>query len=83
MVKKYRFIVMLEGLDGQYGYYISYEVIASDEVQAQSIARADALESGLYIVACEEVELQGEYVDSIPEAGILKKFGKSYFDKDE
>ena len=81
MVNGNRYNVMLEDLDGENGYFKTYEVFADTHARAKEIAYADAAKSGLNIISCKEVEGQSEFLETHSNYGVLKRYGKSYFEE--
>lgn len=75
------FLVMLEGKEAGNSYFITFEVLAFDPSSAELHARDRALQQGLSIVQCEDVEFQGAVSDNDSAPGVIKEYGKSFFDE--
>jgi hypothetical protein len=76
------FDVMLEGKEGNMGYYITYTVSGTNKEIAIENACNEANRNGLEITQIEEVELIEVNGDNIKSNEILKISGKSFFNLD-
>jgi hypothetical protein len=71
--------VLLEGKEDQdNGYFVTIEVAANSKVKAKELALAEASRRKLQHVRIEEIEFK-ELDENLPNASILKIYGKSYF----
>lgn len=80
MAKGRQYSVMLEGFEYNIGFFVSYQIFASNESQAIAIAHADAILQGFNIISCEEIECQKESLESRRDYGVIKRYGKIYFE---
>ncbi len=69
--------VLLEGRDGDQGYFISFKVSTKNEDRARELSLQKANDNGLEIVNIEEVENVGEVFSDEEKAE--QSSGKSYF----
>ena len=75
--------VMLEGVDNDgTGYFITLEIAAASQAEAEEVARQKATSMGLNIIGIEEVERKRQLGKSV-QPGILQIYGKSYFGSEE
>lgn len=70
---------MLEGRDEDGRYLVTLDTSASDEDQGKEIAIEEATRLGMEIVGVEECERRAE---TDRRAGVVKVYGKTYFDTD-
>ena len=74
------FDVMLEGIEADAHYFVTYRVVAASTEEAKSSALKYAEDADEEILACEEIEGIDE-TDLPP--GFLQKTGRSFFGTDD
>jgi hypothetical protein len=74
--------IMLEGRDAGRGFLVTLDVAGSSQAHAERLALDEAKNLGLSILGIEEVTLKRKA--KMPrEAGVIKTYGKAYFQLDE
>lgn len=74
--------VMLEGDESGKHFLVTLDVLGFSQAQAETLAMAEAERRNLSIVAIEEVNVKGSS-DVSAGPGVLKVYGKAYFDAQE
>ena len=72
--------ITLEGVEANQGYFTGFDIAAFTESEALDMLKCKAMEDGLNIIHFDSTPIK--LSSSIHKTGIIKEYGKSFFELD-